>query len=223
MWKQSVLRSAAVALSMMAAFAYAADKTEKSDKGGQAQLSKDDRNFIMEAAQGGMMEVQMGKLAQEKGQSDGVKQFGKRLEAAHSKANDELKGIAQKLGVTLPAALDKKHQGKVDKMSKAKPQDFDRQFSREMVDDHEKDVKDADKLAKEARKEKQADLAAFLEQTHSGMQTHLQEAKRVDKIAKAEKKSGQRQGRTPSTSGHEMGPGPGGGAAETPPREPGGK
>jgi putative membrane protein len=174
MWKQSVLRSAAVALSMMAAFAYAADKTEKSDKGEQAQLSKDDRNFIMEAAQGGMMEVQMGKLAQEKGQSDGVKQFGKRLEADHSKANDELKGIAQKLGVTLPAALDKKHQGKVDKMSKAKPQDFDRQFSREMVDDHEKDVK---AFRKQADKGRNAELKQFASQTMPTLEEHLKMAR----------------------------------------------
>ena len=50
-----------------------------------------------------MMEVAMGKLAEEKGQSDDVKSFGKRMVADHSKANDELKSIAQQKGIKLPS------------------------------------------------------------------------------------------------------------------------
>jgi putative membrane protein len=149
-------------LSLVATFGYAADKSG-------ANLSKDDRSFIMDAAQGGMKEVEMGKLAQQNGQSDGVKQFGKRLEDDHSKANDELKGIAQKLGVNLPASLDKKHQGMVDKMNKVKAQDFDRTFAKDMVSDHEKDVKD---FRKQADKGKSADLKQFASQTVPTLEEH---------------------------------------------------
>lgn len=173
MWKQNVLRSAAVALSMAVTFAYAADKA---DKTGGGALSKDDRNFVMEAAQGGMVEVEMGKLAQQHGQSDGVKQFGKRLEDDHAKANEQLKSVAQKAGVEMPASLDKKHQAKVDKLSKVKAQDFDRQFAREMVGDHEKDVK---AFRKQADKGKNAELKQFASQTLPTLEEHLKMAREL--------------------------------------------
>ena len=183
MWKQNVLRSAAVALSMVAVFGYAADKADKS--GGQ--LSKDDRNFIMDAAQGGMKEVEMGKLAQQKGQSDGVKQFGKRLEDDHSKANEQLKGIAQKAGVDVPASLDKKHQGMVDKMSKVKADNFDRTFAKDMVSDHEKDIKE---FRKEADKGKNPDLKQFASQTVPVLEEHLKMARDLSGSSKGAGKGG---------------------------------
>lgn len=172
-------------------------------------------------------EIQMGKAAQSTATDEQVKTFAQRMADDHQQNDTKLTEMAQTLGVDLNGKAFQDAQKDSDKaMQKIHGKtgaDFDKAYMDHMVKDHEKDVKNVDKLAKEARKEKQADLAAFLEQTHSGMQTHLQEAKRVDKIAKAEKKSGQRQGRTPSTSGHEMGTGAGGGAAGTPPREPGGK
>lgn len=167
MWKQRALRGAVAALTLMATFAVAADKAG-------SPVAKDDRNFIMEAAQGGMMEVQMGKLAQQNGQSDAVKQFGKRLEDDHAKANQELTGIAQKLGVTPPAQLDKKHLGKVDKMRKVKAPDFDRQFAKMMVDDHEHDVK---AFRKQADKGKNAELKQFAGQAVPTLEEHLKMAR----------------------------------------------
>jgi putative membrane protein len=171
-------------------------------------------------------EIQMGKAAESAATDEQVKTFARRMADDHQQNDTKLTEMAQTLGVDLNGKAFQDAQKDSDKaMQKVHGKtgaDFDKAYMDHMVKDHEKDVKDADKLAKEARKEKQTDLAAFLEQTHSGMQTHLQEAKRVDKLAKAEKKSGHRQGRTPSTS-HEMGTGAGGGAAESPPREPGGK
>jgi anti-sigma28 factor (negative regulator of flagellin synthesis) len=73
-----------------------ADKTQDANKAMQAgatatgMLSSDDKKFIKEAAHGGMMEVDLGKLAAQKAMSDEVKQFGQRMADDHSKANDEL-------------------------------------------------------------------------------------------------------------------------------------
>src|SRR5881398_3992312 len=67
-----------------------------------SSLSVKDKTFMKKAAKGGMMEVAMGKLAEEKGQSDDVKSFGKRMVADHSKANDELKKIASQKNAKLP-------------------------------------------------------------------------------------------------------------------------
>src|SRR5213594_3757980 len=60
------------------------------------KLSSSDANFIKEAAQSGMMEVQLGKFASEKASNDQVKEFGRRMEQDHSKANDELKKLASR-------------------------------------------------------------------------------------------------------------------------------
>jgi putative membrane protein len=68
-----------------------------------SSVSVKDKTFMKKAAKGGMMEVAMGKLAEQNGQSDDVKSFGKRMVTDHSKANDELKSIAAKKGVKLPS------------------------------------------------------------------------------------------------------------------------
>ena len=93
------------ALSLVGA-ARAADTTPT---GGGSSLSEKDKTFMKKAAKGGMMEVTMGKVAEQNGQSDDVKSFGKRMVTDHSKANDELKSIASKKGVQLPS---KEHSGK---------------------------------------------------------------------------------------------------------------
>src|SRR3712207_6180618 len=76
-----------------------------------------DMKFAMAAAMGGMEEVEMGRLAAEKGASDEVRQFGQRMVDDHSKANQELMQIASSKGMTLPAALDAKHQADMQKVS----------------------------------------------------------------------------------------------------------
>src|SRR5262245_25567059 len=77
--------------------------------GGGSSLSDKDKTFMKKAAKGGMMEVTMGQVAEQKGQSEDVKSFGKRMVTDHSKATDELKSIASKKGFQLPS---KKHNAK---------------------------------------------------------------------------------------------------------------
>src|SRR5689334_20843231 len=68
-----------------------------------ADLSHKDKGFVMKAASGGVMEVDLGQLAQQRGQSQDVKDFGSRMVADHTKANDELKMLAQQKNINLPA------------------------------------------------------------------------------------------------------------------------
>src|SRR5207247_1484020 len=91
-------------------------------------LSAKDKIFMKKAAKGGMMEVTMGKMAEQNAQSDDVKSFGKRMVTDHSKANDELKSIASKKGVQLPS---KEHSGKWTS---------DKTYMDMMIKDHEKDL-----------------------------------------------------------------------------------
>jgi putative membrane protein len=148
-----------------------------------AALSKHDKDFIEKAAAGGMLEVQAGKMAESKAQNAEVKSFGSMLVTDHSAANDELKALAQKKGVTLPTELPKKEQKKVDKMAKAK--DFDKTFIHEQgVEDHKHDVKDFEKASKDA---KDPDVKAFAAKTLPTLQKHLQRAEELEKSMKGKK------------------------------------
>ena len=147
------------------------------------QLDKKDREFIEKAAAGGMMEVEVGRLAESKAQNADVKAFGSTLVKDHSAANDELKSIAQKKGVQVPSALPKKEQKELDKLSKSK--DFDKDFIKHVgVSDHKKDIKD---FQKEAKNGKDPDVKGFASKTLPTLQSHLQTAEGLEKSAKAKK------------------------------------
>ena len=171
----------ALAMSLPVGLALAADSKMSSSK-----LSSSDSAFIKEAAQGGMMEVELGKVAQDKASNDKVKEFGKRMEQDHSKANDELKKIASDKGVQLSSDLDKKHKSTMDKLTKLSGAEFDRQYMRDMVSDHKEDIK---KFQNEADKGKDADVKKFASQTLPTLKEHLQLAESTADTVKSSGKS----------------------------------
>jgi len=178
-----------ICLLLLPAGAPAADKGSSSSSN---KLSSGDEEFIKEAAQGGMMEVELGKLAQEKAANDKVKQFGKRMEQDHSKANTELKKIASNKGVDISTPLDSKHQSKVDKLTKLNGADFDKEYMESMVSDHKDDIK---KFQSVANKGKDSDLKQFASKTLPTLKEHLQLAETTAKqlkSSKGEKKSSAR-------------------------------
>ena len=127
-----------------------------------SSLSAKDKTFMKKAARGGMMEVAMGRLAEQNGQSDDVKSFGKRMVTDHSKANDELKSIASKKGVTLP--------GKEPTLNWSS----DKTYMSMMVKDHEKDLAE---FQEEAKTGSDPDVKKFAEDTAKIVQEHLDLAK----------------------------------------------
>jgi putative membrane protein len=144
----------------------------------QSSAKKNDQQFVHEAALGGLMEVEVGKLAQQKSSSDAVKQFGQRLVQDHTKANDQLKEVAAKQGLSVPDTLDSKHQATVDKLSKLSGKAFDQAFIKDAVKDHEEDVK---KFQKEAQNGKNPGVKNFASETIPVLQEHLSMAKSLKK------------------------------------------
>jgi putative membrane protein len=140
-------------------------------------MSSQDHDFIMDAAMGGMMEVELGRIAAQKGMSDSVKQFGQRMVDDHSKANEELMSLASSKGMTLPTALDEKHQKDVTKLSAMSGAEFDRAYSKMMLSDHTKDVKE---FEKQSTKGGDPDLKAFASKTLPTLQEHLQMARNLE-------------------------------------------
>ena len=142
--------------------------------GERGGMSSQDHNFIMEAAMGGLMEVELGRWATQKGTSDAVKQFGQRMVDDHSKANQELMALAQSKGMTLPTALDEKHQKDVTKITSQSGAEFDRAYAKMMLKDHEKDVKE---FERQSTRGGDPDIRAFATKTLPTLQEHLQMAR----------------------------------------------
>jgi putative membrane protein len=149
-----------------------ATKASAAEKG----LTAADRKFMTEAAQGGLAEVEMGKLAGERATNDAVKQFGQRMVTDHGRANEELKGLAQQKGVALPTELDAKHKKLQERLSRLSGAEFDRAYMEEMVKDHRKDVSEFRGKAKGA---KDPDLKAWAGKTLPTLEEHLKQAQAV--------------------------------------------
>ena len=149
-----------------------------------AKLSRGDRNFFITAAEDGIAEVELGKLAQQKGGSEQVKGFGTQMVTDHSKAGDELKALAASKGVTLPSTPGK-HQKDIDKLAKKSGAEFDRDYARHMVDAHKKAVSLFEKTAKAGD---DADVKAFAGKTLPTLQQHLEHANTLNTAVKSAKK-----------------------------------
>ena len=148
------------------------------DKMGNTNVASSDRNFVMEAASGGMTEVQLGKLAQKNGESDAVKKFGQHMVSDHSKAGAELEAIAKKLGVDVPKQPGKKHEGALKKLEGLKGAQFDRAYAEQMVSDHETTISLFDQQAKTGQS---AELKAFASKTLPTLHHHLKMARALPK------------------------------------------
>src|SRR4029450_10674898 len=75
--------------------------TTTGDRVAMAAMSSQDKDFVMEAAMGGLMEVDLGRIAAQQGSTDAVKQFGQRMVDDHSKVNSELASLASTKGITV--------------------------------------------------------------------------------------------------------------------------
>ena len=135
-----------------------------------------DAHFAKEAAQGGMAEVKLGQLAQEKGANDSVKSFGRRMVDDHSKAGNKLKEVASRENITLPTDISAKDQAMYDTLSKLNGAAFDRAYARDMVKDHETDVA---AFQKEANAGKDDSMKSFASETLPTLQDHLKQAKEM--------------------------------------------
>jgi putative membrane protein len=128
-----------------------------------------DRNFVMQAAKGGMAEVALGQMAQHKASSDAVKQFALHMVDDHTKENDELKQLADSKSIALPAApapdaTSRKLQG----LSGAA---FDSQYMAAMLADHKKTIALFEKESKTGR---DSDIKGFAIKTLPTLNDHLQ-------------------------------------------------
>lgn len=152
------------------------DSAENTGTAQTAPVSEEDSKFAVEAASGGMMEVQLGELAQQKASSQRVKDFGAMMVRDHTKANDELKSLAGMKSITLPPAPGEDHMDNIKELSKKSGKEFDKDYIKMMVDDHKNDVDHFEKCSKDA---KDTDIKAFADKTLPVLRAHLDSAKAI--------------------------------------------
>lgn len=138
---------------------------------------EEDTEFAVAAADGGMLEVQLGKLAQTNSTMANVKAFGQMMVDAHSKANEELKTLAAQKNITLPTTLSDKNQKRYNDLAAKTGKDFDDAYTEFMVKDHKDDI---DKFKREADKGKDADLKSWAAGKVATLEHHLEMAKQAE-------------------------------------------
>ena len=136
-------------------------------------LSSKDKKFIKEAASDGIFEVLLGQIAQERGESQGVKDFGSLMVTDHGKSNAELNQIAKKNNMTVSDQLDAKDKKTIDRLLKLTGADFDSEYIKAMVKDHKKD---SAAFKKAIRELKDPDLKNFALKTEQVIDGHLKQA-----------------------------------------------
>ncbi len=139
--------------------------------------------FVLNAASGGMMEVQLGEIAQRTAASSRVKAFGAMMVKDHSKANSELKVLAAAKNVTLPTSLNSEHQNHVDNLRKLSGAAFDEHYMDMMTTDHLEDISAFDQAA-HSGKVTDGDVKAFAAKTLPVLKLHYDSAQAISRSLK---------------------------------------
>jgi putative membrane protein len=141
-----------------------------------AESSSPDQAFYAKVAVAGLAEVEAGKLAQRKGASRGVREFGSMMVADHSLANTKLKSLAARKNVKLPAEPDAEHQKAQSELETANGAAFDAAYIKNQIAAHE--AAEA-LLKKEIESGKDADAKAFAQELLPTVSEHLKTAREL--------------------------------------------
>ncbi len=141
-------------------------------------INDDVADFAVKAANGGMMEVKMGEYASKNAMDKSVKDFGAMMVKDHTKANDELKGIATSKNIAIPATVGQDMTDKMNDLMKKTGKDFDKAYMNSMVDDHKDDI---DEFQKEADNSKDSTMKNFAAKTLPTLKKHLDAAQAIVK------------------------------------------
>jgi putative membrane protein len=140
-----------------------------------------DQAFIRTADEIGQAEMKLGRLAEQNATSDAVKKFGARMVEDHMRLSKELRDLASQKGISLPDGLDQKHQQLMEQLTKLRGADFDRAYTGDMVEGHQKAI---DQFETEAKSGQDPDVKAWAEKSLSTLREHLRMAQQLAKEIK---------------------------------------
>lgn len=143
---------------------------------------EDDTDFAVKAADGGMLEVQLAELALTNASSPKVKEFAQTMINDHTKANDELKNLAQSKNISLPTTLSEENQKDYNDLAEKSGADFEKAYCDFMVKDHKDDL---DEFKKAADNSKDPDLKSWAAGKVPVLEHHLSMAEEMDKAVES--------------------------------------
>jgi putative membrane protein len=142
---------------------------------GTAGTDAPDADFVEEQLADGNAEIELGRLAQQKASNPQVREFGEMMVRDHTQAGEELKQIATKHNIQLPADHDE-HNDLRERLTKASAAEFDREYIDAMVNDHEKAVNDVEDKAEGSNN---AEVKQWAAKTLPTLKQHLERAKQL--------------------------------------------
>jgi putative membrane protein len=178
-------RSLVVTVAVLGALALQAqnrDTDQTQDKGQKQAQEKTgaltSSAFVKEAVQGNLAEIALAEIAAYKSQNPEVKQFAEHIRKDHTEANQKLRPIAQQSGVAINQSLDEKHEKKLSALKSLSGEQFDKEYTKEMLKDHAKDVAKYERASQQLQ---EAELKQYAQETLPKLRGHLQHAKDVAK------------------------------------------
>jgi putative membrane protein len=141
------------------------------------EINGEDAKFAVKAAAGGLKEVELGKLAIQKGSSQMVKNFGAMMVKDHSAANNELAELAKSKKIELPNVLDSKAIKLKEQLGAKSGKDFDKAYTVAMIKDH---AEDTTEFAHAIKVVKYPEMTAYAKKTLPILKMHLLAAKKIE-------------------------------------------
>ncbi|MBD1829509.1 DUF4142 domain-containing protein [Microcoleus vaginatus GB1-A2] len=149
-------------------------RSPNSPAGGQTSpnsLSSRDRTFVMQAGQMSMMEVELGRLAVQRGSSAGVKQYGQEMVEEHTRANQELMQLVMQKQVELPTEMSTQNTALMKRLSGLSGTSFDTAYKQAMIESHNQAIA---LFQAQSQQGQDPDLKAWATQKLPNLQAHLQ-------------------------------------------------
>jgi putative membrane protein len=168
----------------------AKDSVEKADSSNEAKMEADPKaletdaatsEFLVKAADGGMAEVDAGKMGESKAIHAAVKRFAAMMVHDHTGANEKVKALSAARNVTLPSTPSEEHKQKAASTGEKAGKDFDRAYMDMMVDDHQKTIGLFEKASGDSKDE---EVKTFINSTLPTLKMHLDSAKAIQKMVK---------------------------------------
>lgn len=186
MFKRKMATAALVAVGVFASLEYTSvaqptrpvpPATRPAPLPNQAALSPLDRQFIIDAAQGGMAEVSLGQMALQRANSDAVKQYAQRMVREHTQANQELLRLASQKGVTPPKDMGPKYKAAMERMMQLPRASFDQAYISEAgINGH---LESLAVYQRQAQLGQDPNLKTFAAKTLPTVENHLQAAREL--------------------------------------------
>ena len=176
--KTGLVTTAGAVVLGFTAMAWAQAPSPTNREQGAAMSDTSAKGFLTHAAQGGMAEVELGRLAESKAQSADVKAFAQQMVTDHSKAGDEIKALAVKKNIVLPTAIEPKHKAERDKLAALSGPAFDKAYVEAMLTDHEKDVSE---FKHQSTMNQDPDVKTWATKTLPTLEAHLNRVKNLRK------------------------------------------